>query len=438
MYKPLSLKSGSLLERAEQKLSRFLPHSTLCVGLSGGLDSVVLLHLLAAIRQRRPFVLRAIHVHHGLSPNADAWAQFAFDYAAGLGVECAVERVSLAPYLKQGVEGAARSARYAVFARQDCDVVLLAQHCDDQAETVLLNMLRGSGLRGLAAMPEYRPLNQHMGILRPLLGITRAELTSYAAEQGLAWVEDESNLDPRYDRNFLRNEIFPRLNTVWPGANATLARVAEHASEADALLQEVAIADFAVCVQDNVFDVSVGISELRLRNVLRYWLVQNGLQLDARAFEELIRTALFSAIDAQPVLVWRQRAVRRYRQRLYITQAKVGLIEPGVLLWQAEIRLKSGCLSWCGAEEGIDPERLRRGRLELRPRIGGECMRLTVHGPRKTLKQLYQEAGIPPWLRLSTPLIYLDGELAAVPGLGVDAGFRAGGQGLVPCWRPAA
>ncbi|MGL4602961.1 MAG: tRNA lysidine(34) synthetase TilS, partial [Iodobacter sp.] len=150
--------SPDLLERAEQVLSRFLPRSTLCVGLSGGLDSVVLLHLLAEIRSRRGFLLRAVYVNHGLSPHAAAWADFAVSYAESLGVECRVEGVSLADWPGLGVEGAARAARYAAFARQDCDLLLLAQHRNDQAETVLLNLMRGSGLRGLAAMPEWRPL----------------------------------------------------------------------------------------------------------------------------------------------------------------------------------------------------------------------------------------------------------------------------------------
>ncbi|MFC7421191.1 tRNA lysidine(34) synthetase TilS [Iodobacter arcticus] len=431
-----SLKSDRLLKRVEQKLSRFLPHSTLCVGLSGGLDSMVLLHLLAALRQRRPFMLHAIHVHHGLSAHADEWAQFAVDSAALLGVECNVERVSLAPYLKQGVEGAARTARYEVFARQACDVLLLAQHRDDQAETVLLNLLRGSGLRGLAAMPEYRRLNEQVGILRPLLDISRAELADYAAEQGLAWVEDESNFDSRYDRNFLRNEIFPALRAVWPSANATLARVAEHAAEADELLQELATADLALCVKEGVFDLSVDLSLLRLRNALRFWLTQQGLQLDARAFEELMRIALFAAIDAQPALVWRDRAIRRYRQKLYVTAARQAVFADVLMPWQSEMRLASGVLAWREAAVGIELSRLQLGRLELRNRMGGESLRLRADGPRRSLKQLYQEAAVPPWLRLNAPLVYLDGTLAAVPGLGVDEAFRAGNgqQAFAPHW----
>ncbi|MBY0446347.1 MAG: tRNA lysidine(34) synthetase TilS, partial [Burkholderiales bacterium] len=353
-------------------------------------------------------------------------------------VESNIERVSLAPYQKHGIEGAARTARYEVFARQMGDVLLLAQHRDDQAETVLLNLLRGSGLRGLAAMPEYRRLNKQIGILRPLLDISRAELAEYAAQQGLAWVEDESNLDSRYDRNFLRNEIFPALRAVWPSANATLARVAAHAAEADELLQELATADLALCLADSAFDLSVDLSPLRLRNVLRFWLTQQGLQLDARAFEELIRIALFAAIDAQPALVWRGRAIRRYRQKLYITAAEFVAMADVAQPWQVEMHLESGLLSWRASDVGIAPEQLIQGSLVLRSRVGGESLRLTADGPRRSLKQLYQEAHVPPWLRANTPLVYLNGELAAVPGLGIDAVFRAkkGTLALAPFWLP--
>ena len=428
-----------MLERAEQVLSRFLPRSTLCVGLSGGLDSVVLLHLLAEIRSRRGFLLRAVYVNHGLSPHAGAWADFAVNYAASLGVECRVEAVSLADWPGLGVEGAARAARYAAFARQDCDLLLLAQHRNDQAETVLLNLMRGSGLRGLAAMPEWRPLNDKTGIVRPLLGFSRAELEAYAAQHQLSWVEDESNLDCRYDRNFLRNQIIPELAKVWPGVVQTLSRVALHAAEADALLQELAADDLKLCVQEEVFDLQAPLSPLRLRNALRSWLTGHGVQLETRAFEELMATALGAAQDAQPALIWRQRAIRRYRQKLYITAAAMVAAEVQALPWSAEMYSAPwhGRLIWRQAVDGIAPERLIAGRIELRPRLGGEVIRLASDRPQRTLKHLFQENAVPPWLRLAMPLIYLDGELAAVPGVAVAAAFRAQAEtALAPFWLP--
>lgn len=429
-----------MLERAEQVLSRFLPRSTLCVGLSGGLDSVVLLHLLAEIRSRRGFLLRAVYVNHGLSPHAGAWADFAVNYAASLEVECRVEEVSLAHWPGLGVEGAARAARYAAFARQNCDLLLLAQHRNDQAETVLLNLMRGSGLRGLAAMPEWRALNEKTAIVRPLLGFSRAELEAYAAQHQLSWVEDESNQDCRYDRNFLRNQIIPELASVWPGVVQTLSRVASHAGEADALLQELAADDLKLCVQEQAFDLQAGLSPLRLRNALRAWLTGQGLQLETRAFEELMTTALGAAEDAQPALIWRQRAIRRYRQKLYITAATIAAAEVQVLPWSVEMYSASwhGRLIWRQATGGISPGRLACSQIELRQRLGGEVIRVAPGGVQRSLKHLFQENAVPPWLRLAMPLVYLEGELAAVPGMAVAAAFRApaGEVALAPFWLP--
>jgi len=433
----LSLRVEQILER---RLFSMSPSDKpiLCVGLSGGLDSVVLLHLLAAVCRER-FLLRAIHVHHGLSVNADAWAQFVQVLCNRLGVECAVERVTLLPYKGMGVEGAARAARYAAFERQACDVLLLAQHKNDQAETVLLNLLRGSGLRGLAAMPEWRMQNTQMGILRPLLGSTRQDLADYAKQHDLEWVEDESNQDSRYDRNFLRNQIIPQLETVWPSATATLTRVALHAAEADDLLQELAAVDLVHAVQDDVFDLRVALSPLRLRNVLRYWLARYGLQLDTRAFEELLRVAFDADEDAQPALLWRDRAIRRYQHQLFITPAQILMGQRLALPWVMESKVDAwhGVLSWQASEQGIAAERLSQAMLELRPRVGGESLRLVKDGPSRALKQLYQEAKVPPWQRQTCPLIYLDGVLAAVPGLGVASKFKAdkGEAGFLPLWR---
>lgn len=421
-------------------LSRFLPRSTLCVGLSGGLDSVVLLHLLAEIRSRRGFLLRAVYVNHGLSPHAGAWADFAVNYAASLGVECQVEAVSLSDWPGLGVEGAARAARYAAFAQQDCDLLLLAQHRNDQAETVLLNLMRGSGLRGLAAMPEWRPLNDKTAIVRPLLGFLRSELEAYAAQHQLSWVEDESNQDCRYDRNFLRNQIIPELASVWPGVVQTLSRVASHAAEADALLQELAADDLKLCVQEEAFDLQAALSPLRLRNALRSWLTGQGLQLETRAFEELMATSQGAAEDAQPALIWRQRAIRRYRQKLYITAATITAAEVQALPWSAEMYSAPwhGRLNWRQAVAGISPERLACCQVELRPRLGGEVIRVAPGGPQRSLKHLFQENAVPPWLRQAMPLVYLDGELAAVPGVAVAAAFRpqAGEPALAPFWLP--
>ncbi len=408
----------------------------LCVGLSGGLDSVVLLHLLAGLRERLGFALRAVHVHHGLSPNADAWADFARSCAARLGVACAVSRVQVECGAGLGIEAAARRARYAVFEQQDCDALLLAQHRDDQAETLLLNLLRGSGVRGLAAMPSCRLLASGIWLVRPLLDVARSGLLAHATLHGLSWVEDESNADLALGRNFLRHSIMPVLEKEFPGAADTFARSARHLAEADALLGEVARHDLGICLAERgsfCFENARQLSEVRLRNALREWLRQAGIVADSRAFDELLRMMREAAQDAAPVWLWRDRAVRRYRDCLHVTAASLCPGPDWSFSWRCEavtpVPHWQGRLVWTqsGDEAGIAEEALS-GRLELRRRRGGEGLRLAAGGPTRKLKHLYQEASVPPWLRDATPLLWINERLAAVPGLWVASEFaQAGG-----------
>ncbi|WP_168163774.1 tRNA lysidine(34) synthetase TilS [Jeongeupia sp. USM3] len=402
-----------------------------CVGLSGGLDSVVLLHLLAQWRATHGFFLSAVHVHHGLSPNADAWGEAARGLATALGVPCRVERVRVDARVL-GIEAAARAARYAAFESLDAEVLCLGHHRDDQAETVLMNALRGNGLGGLAAMPECRALTPALQLLRPLLDVPRSVLRDYADLHALTWVDDESNADTRFTRNFLRHQILPPLLQRDPGVVASLARLAGQAAEADALLCDLAELDLATCVVDGAFDlaVSAGLSERRRRNALRHWLAGVGIVADARAFDAFV-LQLGAAADAQPELRWRSRRVRRYRQRLYpVPAVRFDLVidvEPGVT-----VETPLGRLAWVRGE-GIAES--AAGRWQLRPRTGGERLRLRADGPTRPLKQLYQEAGVPPWLREAMPLLYCDETLAAVPGVGIAIEFK--GEGWLPLWQPA-
>lgn len=418
---------SDLFARVESCLSRYcLPSRPrrIFVGFSGGLDSSALLHLAARICAGSAYELCAVHVHHGLSPNADQWAAFASQFAKSLGVECKVVRVEVNQRAELGLEAAAREARYAVFEQLHCDVLLLAQHLDDQAETVLLNLLRGSGVRGLAAMPECRFLSSGTQLLRPLLGTSRAELLAYAQAHQLQWVEDESNSDQTFDRNFLRHSILPQINKAFPGASAALARSAAHFAEAGALLTELASSDLHDCVEEEAFNLVVAstcLSDGRLRNVLRYWLGCSGVVPDTRAFDELLRMMREARPDAQPVWAWRDRVVRRYRNKLYLTSTTIQIGSPVAFEWQRGtetiIPNRMGRLGWSKAIEGFGiAERALAGRLELRPRAGGEALRLYPNGPTRSLKHLYQEAGVPPWLRESIPILWIDGRIAAVPG----------------------
>ncbi|KAF0814435.1 tRNA(Ile)-lysidine synthase [Andreprevotia sp. IGB-42] len=375
-------------------------------------------------------------MHHGLSPNADHWAAACAAVAASLGVPLSVQRVQVAHDDGKGVEAAARAARYAVFEAVQADVLLLAHHRGDQGETVLFNVLRGSGLAGLAGVPVQRALRSDLALLRPLLRFGRAELAAYAAAHGLRWIDDESNENLHFRRNFLRHRALPVLAESFPAVETALVRVARHAAEAQALLDEVLADDLLRCVQGCVFDLAAaaGFSPLRRNHALRGWLKQHGVVLDTRAFDEWL-SQLDAPADGQPALVWRERAIRRYRQQLHVTPASL-LPGPALAITADTVGALpgwSGCLGWQHQAGGLDAGLLRRAALMLRPRQGSEALRLHAGGPSRQMKTLFQERHVPPWLRAATPLLYIDGELAAVPGLGVAAAFAVA-DGVVPIW----
>lgn len=284
--------------------ARLAPAETLCVGLSGGCDSVVLLHVLSRLGLGER--LRAMHVHHGLSPNADAWADFCRDFCGRLPVSLEIARVEVDLSAGLGLEAAARAARYAAFAECAADVLVLAHHQGDQAETVLFNLLRGTGVAGAAGMPAERRLSGGR-LLRPLLGMSRAVLEGYAREHSLRWIEDESNIDLRYSRNFVRHRVMPVLGQRFPSVENALAQAAANFGEADELLAELAAVDWQnVCkMPDATASLSClkQLSLLRLKNLLRYRLRSLGWRAPvATRLDEFARQVLAAAPDRHPEL----------------------------------------------------------------------------------------------------------------------------------------
>ncbi|OGT18456.1 MAG: tRNA lysidine(34) synthetase TilS, partial [Gallionellales bacterium RIFOXYB12_FULL_54_9] len=259
------------------RLATSLPDgSAILIGLSGGVDSVVLLHLLHHLAASHGWQLSALHIHHGISPNADHWAEFCAALCAKLSIPLHIEKVNIAPLRALGLEAAARQLRHRAFAAQHCDFVALAHHADDQVETLLLQLLRGAGVRGAAAMPE-RSAKAHR-IVRPLLHSTREEILAYAACNELAWIEDESNADEAYPRNFLRHRLLPVLSEKFPAYRVTLGRGAQHFAEASELLDDLARLDGTGFILDNTLQVGAlrGLSITRAKNLLRYFLYQLG------------------------------------------------------------------------------------------------------------------------------------------------------------------
>ncbi len=460
-----------LERRIEASLAALLPEyprAALCVAYSGGLDSTVLLAALAqqiAVRsraRRRP-TLRAVHVDHGLHASSGAWAAHCRAVADRLDVPLTVLAVEVRRARGISLEAAAREARYAALAGALAagEALLTAQHADDQLETVLLQLLRGAGLRGLAAMPAAAPFGRGR-IVRPLLDVERAEIEAWARAQGLDWIEDATNADERLDRNYLRRRVVPLLTARWPAASRAVSRAARHAAEAQRLLDLLARAD----AERAAVGDALGVQRLRAlpldrrRNALRYWILERGGPLpDARRLAELAGPLIDARADAHPEVRWGEVTARREGDRLRLHRRiprppRGGEGSPGEEERShsedhsrdedvTRVSARALSLEWLPHAGALDlPAGL--GRLELAPdphgpidldavpqslavrlRRGGERLRIKRGGPRRRLKALLQEAQIPRDERRSIPLVWAGDQLLAAGDLWADAAVQA-------------
>jgi tRNA(Ile)-lysidine synthase len=415
-----------------------LEGARLVVGLSGGVDSVVLLHALVQLAPRFELALAALHVHHGLSPHADEWADFCDRLCRDLGPPLRQVRVTIDRGSPLGIEAAARAARYAVFRQQQADAIVLAHHLDDQGETLLLQLMRGAGVRGLSGMPALRTLEpiHDLRLVRPLLEVTRAHIVAYAQQAGLAWIEDESNADPAVDRSFLRMRILPELVARYPGLRETLGRAASNLADAAQLADDLATSDARRASVGDSLEVSAlaALAPVRARNLLRWFLERQGLPAPSRdQLEEALRQALTARGDARIQVKLGAAWLRRHRGHLYLEP--VGRQRAGgwSCTWggERELRLPSelGSLRFEPAlGAGLSLARLRAENVVVRPRSGGERLRLVHDRPSRTLKNLLQEAGVPEWERNRLPLLFVGDALAWVPGVGQDCRFAAAAE----------
>ena len=417
--------------------------ASVCAGLSGGLDSMVLLALLHERAAAAPFTLTAVHVHHGLSPNADAWAHFCAEECARRGVMLDIVRVALDDASGRGLEAEARRARYAVYAARKESVVALAHHLDDQAETVLLQLLRGTGLKGVAAMPRLRALNPRVSLYRPLLALPRVELRAMANARGLRWIEDESNASRKQDRNFLRHEVTPLLDARFPAWRRSLARFARHASAAQSLLDERASEDGLLLAPEAALALDATLSPARRANAVRCLLAAHDLAMpsDAR-LEEIARQLYAARADARVRIEHDGVAIVRHRGVAHIGRERAG--PPWRVGWHGEAAVLLGEGRGTVAFEravgaGLAASLTQAGDWYFAPRAGGERLRLDARRPTRTLKNLLQENDIPLARRAVLPLLFRGGDLVWVPGIGIAADYacRAGEPGLTPCWQVA-
>jgi len=410
--KPSSASAG-VLGAAREALAAAgaLSGKRIAVGLSGGVDSVVLLHVLRALAPEFGYRLSAVHVNHGLSAHADTWQARCAALSARWKIPFTARRVRVSKAGK-GMEAAARDARRKAIAALPADAIALGHQLDDQAETVLFNLLRGTGLKGAAAMPAVGKLGRKR-VLRPLLGVRRDTIVAYARARRLAWIEDEMNADAMLARAFLRHRVGPLLESRFPRWREALARAARHfAAEGE-----------------------------RRAELLRNFLASRGLRAPSeRRLAEMLRQLGNPRVGARAALRHDGAVLRLHRGRVSVTRdAQRSGFKP--VRWQGEAKLAldtlGGELRFARRRGGIDPAKLERARVTVRTRGGGERLRPDAARPRRTLKNLFQEAGIPPWERDRLPMIFCGEDLVWVPGLGVDAAYRApaGKRGIVPRWR---
>ena len=486
------MKSAAFSEEwLEARLASLLPEFPdvpLCVALSGGLDSVTLLAALAAIvkrpsiagrlkkrassagpsavslatssavfpaaRRLRASSLRAIHIHHGLHPNANSWAAHCSKLARKLGVPLQVVNVRVPRSRGASLEASAREARYTALASalQAGEVLLTAHHQDDQLETVFLQLLRGAGVAGLAAMPDVAPFAQGR-LARPLLTRSRVDLEEWARTRNLAWIDDDTNTDERFDRNYLRRTVLPLIRERWPGAGAAVSRAARHAGEARRVLDSVALAD----VERASVGASLSSQRLRVldadrrRNALRFWIARTGFVVpDTRRLDELSGPLLEARADANPQVRWNDVLVERHADVLSIRAvaaasagalpaappaAALGVPAAAARLSQDWNWRESPRLQLTGPGGGpLALERDRHGPLDLdalpeilsvQARRGGESLRPAPGARTRKLKTLLQEAKVPPALREQLPLLYANGKLIAVADRWLDASVHA-------------
>jgi tRNA(Ile)-lysidine synthase len=410
----------------------------IAVAYSGGGDSTALLHAAAMLQRRGLIEVFAFHIHHGIADDADQWLAHCADRAAAFGVAFDGDHVTPA---RQGVslEADARRLRYAALVRlckrTGCAVLMTAHHADDQAETVLLNLARGAGIGGLAATARNRTIDG-VTLLRPFIDLPSQRLRDHLRSYSLAHVDDPSNSDRRFTRNAIRHEVMPALRRIVPSIALRLAQTATHAATMQSLLDEIGAEDLCGAADattptepvdaDDGLDVDRlgGLSPARAANALRVWLARRGMRPpSAAALKEMLDQLLHASPDAQIELLHERQTLRVYRNRLSIDRGGAPRATFRSIAWRGEPDLVvpewSGTLRFVATDaQGFDAQALREGPLALRERRGGERLRARVDGPSRTLKNLYQEAGVAAWRRNRLPLIYLGERLLYAAGIG--------------------
>jgi tRNA(Ile)-lysidine synthase len=419
----------------QQSLVGYKKPQSISIALSGGCDSMVLLHALNELREELNFTIKAIHIHHGISLNADKWLSFCSKECEKNKIIFSSKKINIQPEKHLGVEGAARKLRYEALDDLREGMIVTGHHQDDQAETLFLQLIRGSGLKGLASMPHY---DERRNIWKPLLNVNRKMIMEYAKLNHILFIEDESNLDIRFDRNFLRQEIFPLLSERFPHLVKTLTRSVEHIAEGLNLTQAVAKEDAKIFSTEDLSRLSVSIinklPKNRIINLIRWWLDKNYLKMPSKkTIDELYEQIVSLKNDnALSIKISEKITVRAFQGDLWLVDADNYSL-PYEIIWRGEEKIslpdQSQLFFHRVKGAGFSLSKLGVNVLIIKNRLGGERFKPNLNQPSRTLKYLLQKSKIPPWQRNKIPLIFSEDQLVAVPNFGVHYEFQADGIG---------
>ncbi|WP_304985470.1 tRNA lysidine(34) synthetase TilS [Coxiella-like endosymbiont] len=420
-----------------EKLSVVLTTHTICsrfyIAYSGGLDSHVLLHAMSECLKKNPLLyIRAVHINHGLNSKSDQWEQHCRYICEKLKIPFQAERLRLTIHPGDSIEAVARKARYEIFRRiiRDDENILTAHTQNDQTETFLLQLMRGSGVKGLSAMPMKKKLGSGH-LLRPLLNFNRHELKVYAEKNHLHWIEDDMNLELRFNRNYLRHEVLPVLQRRWPQVFATVSRSASHCAEAAILLDRLADNDLQAMQTRSKLAIKplLQLTPERQRNILRRWISREGFLVpQTKQLEQIRKDVLEAKEDANPIFTYGDIEVRRYRNELYLSAFSPLYDDASLIIpWDFQGRLtlpnNLGILQAVKRKGKGIKTALNLREVTVRFRQGGERCRPVGRKDSHSLKKLMQEWRIPVWQRDSIPLIYCNETLVTVVAYCICEGF---------------
>ncbi len=428
-----SVSTSPLSQYSFDSILNTLPQAKkIWIACSGGMDSSVLLHLIFSNKEKIGQSLEVVYVNHGLQGESTEWGDFCRTQCNGYDLPFTQLNINEAVPKGESVEAWAREKRYALIAEvmNKGDLLFTAHHQDDQVETFFLQALRGAGPRGLSSMPLFKNIANAIHV-RPLLNYCRNELLFYANENKLSWQEDLSNADTKFDRNYLRNNIIPAFEKRWPAYRDTISRLLNHQQDCTSLMNEVGLEDLKLASHGKTLNLDIvkSFSVARQKNIIFVWLQE--LQLESpgsKHINKIISDLINSTSDNAPCVNWKSVEIRKYRKTLYASSKMLEHIDSINYQWDFAKPLKIMDETLVAISEigsGLSKGKIENARISVQYRLGGEKIQPNNNAHSKTVKQLFQERGVLPWVRGRFPLIYVNETLAAIPGVCVDINYAA-------------